>query len=121
MNDLSWFLYLADVLPNLASSLGLTSAVLAIGGGFGLIWWYIGSFVDKDVVPVPKPLFAVWFPAALIALACSLVPSKETIYLIAGSEAGEAVVTSEQGQEVLSDIQEIIKAQLNNLKDSGSE
>jgi len=118
MNDLSWFLYMADVLPNLAVSLGFISTLLAIGGGFGLVWWYIGSFVDKDVIPVPKPLFAVWFSMAFIALACGFIPSKETIYLIAGSEAGEAVVTSEQGQEVLSDIQEIIKHQLDSLKKS---
>lgn len=36
--------------------------------------------------------------------------------LIAGAEAGEAVVTSEAGQEILDDIQEVIRYQLGELK-----
>lgn len=36
--------------------------------------------------------------------------------LIAGAEAGEAVVTSEAGQEILNDIQEVIRHQLGELK-----
>ena len=46
----------------------------------------------------------------------TLTPSKETIYLIAGSEAGEAVVTSAEGQEIINDIRLIIKGQLNKLE-----
>jgi hypothetical protein len=47
-----------------------------------------------------------------------LVPTKETIYLIAASEAGETVVESKEGQKVLNDIQEIINLQLQRLKET---
>jgi hypothetical protein len=69
-------------------------------------------FGERKYLP-PK-----WFVTISITafILLSLIPSKETIYLVAGSEAAETVVTSETGQEVMSDLKEILKIQLDNLK-----
>lgn len=120
MNDLSWFLYLADVLPNAASSLGAIGFGVSFLGGVGLLIWKFAYEMEKDTcedaVDVPKGFCWTWSVFFLLFIITHFVPSKETIYLIAGSEAGEAVATSEVGQEILNDIQQVIKHQLNELK-----
>jgi len=120
MNDLSWFLYLADVLPNAASSLGGLGFIVSVLGGFGLLFWKCLYEFNKndyeEMVDVPKGFCWVWSVFFFLLVITHFVPSKETIYLIAGSEAGEAVVTSETGQEILNDIQQVIKHQLKELK-----
>ena len=124
MNSLSWFLYLAEVLPNLAGTIVALSVLLTVAititsvvrtmvvvdsgmtlttrkAGYKLIWGFWG----KTVIPL-----------LLLGTLMNLIPSRETIYLIAGSEAGEAVVTSTEGQEILNDIKEVIRYQLGELK-----
>jgi hypothetical protein len=63
-----------------------------------------------------SPKYSILALSVGMLLFSTLIPSKETIYLIAGSQAGEAVVTSESGQEILNDIHEVIKHQLGQLK-----
>lgn len=111
MNSLSWLLYLASILPQLQISLGIAAGVL--------FFWFLVVCIDRDsrsyreAWKVPKWQMPV---AAILLLIAALIPSKNTLYLIAGSEAGEAVVTSQQGQEILNDVQEVIRAQLGKLK-----
>jgi len=117
MNELSWFLYLAEILPRIGSFTGIMGLLL-FGVAFILPPKGVKLFsrdhealftgLDRLVVP-----FCAWLLLLLLAF---LTPSKETIYLIAGSEAGEAVVTSPEGQEILNDIKQIIRGQLNSLK-----
>lgn len=120
MNNLSWLIYLADVVPSFAG-------VLIFVGALGFVLWAARNAVagiGSDGIPFEGVLSgraSAKYPFAfamvsLFALA-ALIPSKETIYLIAGSEAGEAVVTSEQGQEILNDVQQVIKSQLQKLQD----
>lgn len=109
MNSLSWFLYLADVIPNFSILFGLLSGGAAVAAGISLMAW--GDKVVQGKVPV---LFI--FSSVLAASIASSIPSKQTIYLIAGSEAGETVVTSQEGQEILNDVKAIIKQQLANMK-----
>jgi len=125
MNSLSWFLYLAETLPNLSVLVFLLGIVLFIGY---LVWSFIvfnphywGFDSDqtndrkRDRI---KTAWKVWpFALSLSMLAIStMVPSKKTIYLVAGSEAGEYVVTSHEGQEIINDIKTIIKSQIEGLK-----
>jgi len=130
MNGLSWFLYFAEVLPNLSNVIW---SIGAYGGVtlylFSLAWWVVvhenpdaEEKATRDSTKFLKFVSYKLSPAIVFLIVISvLIPSKETIYLIAGSEASEYAVTSEYGQEVLGDIKDIIKAQLNNLKDSDSE
>lgn len=114
MNTLSWFLYLAEVVGKLGSLASLASVVGVICF-FGIAFWWGCWQENKENVPQPpmKPFFIIWIIAIFLSV---VVPSKETVYLIAGSQAGEAVVTSETGQEILTDIQAVIRAQLADLK-----
>lgn len=109
MNGLSWFLYLADVVPNV----GQASVIYLIFGGLmgGFVLAFMRIELEKEI-PI-KTFIASLFLALIISV---LVPSKDTIYLIAGSEAGEYVVTSPEGQEIINDIKAIIKSQIEELK-----
>ena len=117
MNSLSWFLYLAEVLPRV-NGLAFLLTFLIFCGWFILPPKGVEMFGKGHEYPLlgwsrVKPLIPLWFFLVVLAF---LMPSRDTFYLIAGSEAGEAVVTSEAGQEILEDIQEVIQHQLNELK-----
>lgn len=115
MNNLSTLIYLAEILPNFGMLLGLL--------GFSLLGlWLIvvittGFYNDmSDIYKRPKKDYpkikGYLIPITLLFTVSILVPSKETIYLIAGSEAGEYVVSTPEAQEIITDIHAIIKKQL---------
>lgn len=125
MNSLSWFLYLADVIGNVQGLL----TTLSLLSGAGLSLWFLFGFIGIDsdwdtkrdvkrvrVKELSKSVARFLWVPVVFALPASLIPTKDTIYLIAGSEAGEAVVTSQEGQEILNDIKEVIRYQLGELK-----
>lgn len=122
MNNLSWFIYFVEVIPNISLFL-LVSGQIALFGSLFIMFcsipFYVESY-DND-----KPKYVEWYKLyykrilpilVFILLIAILIPSKETMYLIAGSELGETVVTSQEGQEIMNDIHEIIKHQLGVLK-----
>ena len=121
MNALSWFLYFADVTGNLRGLLLLFTVV----GGVASIMAFFGWLMQRDLYGADSvtanTLGSISFKLAPVVVVCAilsaLMPSKETIYLIAGSEAGETIVASPQGQEILNDVQEVIRYQLSQLKD----
>lgn len=129
MNSLSILLYIADVLYT-------TTGVLT---GFLIFGWFgyvVGSLLYKmwgndawsyddpdtrekrkkarEWSPFPKQK---WFwISGLVILFLTLVPSKDTFYMIVASEAGETVVNTPEAQEIMSDVKEIIDIQLEKLK-----
>ena len=110
MNSLSWFLYLAEVVPNIGVASIFYLCIVGFVGSFLL------AFMAEELGPENLPIkthIALLVGAVLLAV---LTPSKQTIYLIAGSEAGEYVVTSPEGQEIINDIKAIIKSQIEELK-----
>lgn len=117
MNSLSWFLYLADVIGNIQ---GLLIFFAVISGLSTLVWFFAKAYsvTDNDESAGRFANFTWYIPWVFVSTAflASVIPSKDTIYLIAGSEAGEAVVTSTEGQEILNDIKEVIRYQLGELK-----
>lgn len=121
MNSLSWLIYFADIVPNfagfcifLAIAFGILTALYVMVKAFA----NSGDDDAEAFVKIPLVYFspAIFFVAAFVSI---LLPSREAIYLIAGSEAGEMVVTSEAGKEILGDIQAVIKGQLEALKPKG--
>jgi len=59
------------------------------------------------------PNFYVLVPLVVfLGVIATLIPDQNTIYLIAGSEAGEYVVNTPEAQEILNDVHKIIKLQL---------
>jgi amino acid transporter len=117
MNDLSWFLYYADVVPRISKFFVFVGIILAIFYAARAAFSGAEEFPFQGVasgrVNPKHRLFAI---ALVLFFLTSLVPSKQTIYLIAASEASEVVVTSEVGQQTLLDIQEILQHQLDSLK-----
>ena len=113
MNNLSWFLYLADLVSDIEGNMAIvffmTIFIMAI-------WGLIVLLGDDGSETYKK-----WLKPALITLGVILVvtvfiPTKKTMYLIAASEASEYVVTSPEGQEIINDIKLIIRSQIDGLK-----
>lgn len=131
MNRLSLVIYLADTLPRFANVL-LTCGIITIVviAAITLVRMISKAehtdnytkqyqkdkyeyYTNFDVMYYVK---YIWIGVLLLSVS-ALVPSKETFYLIAGSEAGEYIVESEEGREIIEDIQEVIKLQLNRMKE----
>jgi len=129
MNSLSWILYFVDVTYQVQ---GLLIAVMIVGWMIYAIWRaFVGIWAssiwssDEDGVVEQKKkaqllpiLPSKWYFAATIAvsLLLTLIPSKDTVYMIAASEAGEYVVNTPEAQEMLGDLKSILKMQLRKLE-----
>lgn len=103
MNQLSWFLYIADVAGSLGKVAIAFGVVLTIVGLVGTAAWLISSTIrasdndkswDEWVILWSVPRKALPYGIALILVACVL-PSRNTMYAIAASQVGEQVINSE--------------------------
>lgn len=116
MNSLSWFIYVADMLPNLAAitlTLGVSGLTLYV------IVYIIRASINVDELPANRlPYPSLGWACLTIGLIVlqALIPSKTTLYSILAVELGEEVLTSEVGQELLTDVREVIQFQLEELK-----
>lgn len=128
MNSLSWFLYLADVLPRFGTGASVLGMVLTI---LGVILFTIGIIVPwnhnirtsgtyeesvehrKHIGKISTRMLAV----AAITIALGIfIPKKETFYMIAASEIGEVVIKSEESREIFNELKDTIMSQLRNMK-----
>ena len=122
MNDLSILIYAADVLPKIATSLGALSFFTAIGimaatvGKIAYKAENADSYTQRvkpetyEAAVKIKPFSLVkwlWVPVVLMLFA-AMIPSKQTIYLIAGSEVGEMAINTPEAREVMGDIKTIL-------------
>lgn len=107
MNDLSLLIYFADVLPNLREELAFISFICLLSS---VSLSFMGLDRSTPWSPAKPMLAAIAF--ALVFFMSLLIPSKETFYLIAGSEAGEYVVNTPEAKEIMQDIHTIIKQQI---------
>lgn len=110
MNSLSWLLYLADVVGDLndLSKLTLVAslfALLAAGTSFLVATSDDEKSLAKDLGYLSK-IFC-WVAVVAMVLVV-VVPSSKTIYLIAASESGEYVATSERSQRILDKIEGVL-------------
>lgn len=125
MNTLSLLLLLADVAPKIGGiglAVALLITIIAVVNIFGVAfqedhWSFLTEKQKQEIVDAKANLardvrrrYAI--PIIVGLLFFALLPSKATIYLVAGSEAGEVVVMSEAGQAILDDVQAVIRAQL---------
>src|SRR5690348_11017194 len=102
MNSLSWFLYLCDILGNIK----LTCLIILIIGGFGggiitaILWGNWSDYPNNQ-----KPIkFTTWYLSFVVftAIFVCLIPSKQTMYMIAASEAVQrAALNTAEGQEMI--------------------
>jgi len=112
MNTLSWLLYVADAFESLGILLGITAT---IGVVLVLFTAIITAFHDVNNYDGPNRgasrLKMLWIPVLAGLIACA-IPSSNTIYMIAASEAGSAVVNSPDGREMLDGVKAIIKKKI---------
>lgn len=126
MNNLSWFIYLAELIPSIRGSI-IIWAFLAIIL-LAIYSLFIGHKIDmayhndddnyRDTL---KSRLASVLKKAVVTIivlwtVAILLPSKQTLYMIAASEVGEKVATSPQAQEIMKDISAVLKKQLEELK-----
>lgn len=123
MNNLSWLMYIADVLP----SIGTFSFVLGFIGTVAVFaFTFIYAMFKEDAMETIRedrwkdvnPFSWCWWlllfvPLLVLSL---LIPPKETIYMIAASEAGEVMVTSEYGKELIQELKLILDNQIEAYK-----
>lgn len=116
MNDLSWFLYFVDVSQRVMPLVVVFGAMLALVGLVippkGVTMFSFDHEHPFQGVGRLKNVFIGWCVALVFAV---MIPSEDTLYMMAASEGGEAVVTSPQGKEVLDKINTIINNQLDEL------
>lgn len=109
MNSLSWMIYFASVVGNVQGFLGFaTFAIAAVIGGVALFMTMESESVVKSAPFLRK---YIWLPI-VSGLVATLIPSSQTIYLIAASEAGETVITNPETIEMMTDLKAIIKKRL---------
>lgn len=112
MNSLSWLLYAADVADNIKTTGGMVAVFSTIGGlaAFGLSFILAEPFsfdseetkaekrgVGKAIRATSKTFIIIG--VSLITIG-TLLPSRETMMLIAASEVGETVLASDQAQKI---------------------
>jgi hypothetical protein len=107
MNQLSWTLYLSDLLPNLGKIsvlIFIMMAVIAVGmivyGGILKDGWGIGDPVWVKGHKIQKNGLWLFVPMTILLAAGAAMPSKGTIQMIALSQVGEAVLQLEDMQEI---------------------
>ena len=120
MNSLTWFIYLANVIPNFGGLLTFVSmgSLVAIGIWLIVVAAYNSSWdvCNGRSSPMEFPSLKVFLLPLLTGDVATLVPSQTTIYTMLASEMGEEMAMSEAGQQVLNDLKEVVQYQLQELK-----
>jgi hypothetical protein len=118
MNMLTLVIYLADVIPNVSKIIGLLTVALTIV----TCVWTVGVAVHNDCqyyktekAPYP-PVTKLIVLCTILGLIFAIIPGRQTILLMAGSQFGEQVVTSPEAKQLFSDIQQVIHDQLDQYK-----
>lgn len=120
MNNLSIILYFIDVLGNIQGLFGVTAGFGVFGTLFLVVFWVSESRRYGNEISRPFhgsiPVLAV-LTVVTLALIAVCIPSRTTMQMIAVSEASEMVIMNEEVREVMSDVKDVLKTQLNKLKE----
>lgn len=119
MNSLSWFLYFADVLTNLQPVLAIPAVAAAISGGIAIFVFFMTNDKHDEIErkAAKKAAQLLWSVAIICGLSACLIPSRTTIYMMAGSELAEIVVTDPVNIDVMKDVRTLIQKQLKEALD----
>ena len=116
MNGLSIALWIADIVVKLSIAIywiaGLTIAAIIITNLIIIVSRAEDKKPFKEFVPVAKNYLFMSIIAILIS---TIIPSQNTIYLIAGSEIGETVITSPENVETMSKVRELVNTKLDEM------
>lgn len=104
MNTLSIFIYLTQVLTNLHMVIGFLLLIGFSSAVIILFAWILMAdhYGFKPACDFYKPWLARWLvPMSIITIIHVVLPSRETAILIASSEVGEKIVTSDKVSTVV--------------------
>lgn len=106
MNSLSWLIYTISVLDKLGSFAVVVMLVSAAATAITLAAWVItwGEYYGKE--PFPTQYFTRWLKISIPLLVASsllhiAIPNDKNMMLIAASEVGQRVITSDQAKSVM--------------------
>lgn len=102
MNELSWLIYLAQVLTSLGYLFVGMSIILLIAAAIGVLAACI-AHDEADVKTARKVAFVCIPLCVLCAFVGNVLPNKETLYAIAASQLGERIVQSGEVKELSND------------------
>lgn len=99
MNNLSWLIYVADMVGNLS---GLLTGIIVMAVALTIIMGCIAvdSYDEEYKKSYGKKAYKFLKLALLCGVLSVVVPSKNTLYLIAASEMGEQVIQTETAKKV---------------------
>lgn len=115
MNSLSYLIYFAEVVGNARIFLKISTFAFLV---VFVVYWVIASVHNHDNRELrynkgeekdPKKFLPLGICGAVFALLLVFVPTQKTVYLIAGSELGETVITSPEMKEIYTDLRAILK------------
>lgn len=117
MTTLSWLLYFAEISTNIGIFSGImmfSSAVIGVVLALIIMCNNTRDMPDAFNINAPKirNTCAAIFFFSMFGL---LFPSQNTVYLIIASESANTVVTSETGQKMIGDIQNIVSLKLDDI------
>lgn len=122
MNTLSWFFYLADIIGNI-SVFFIAGSIIMLVLSLGVALIVAIQNEDESLEPgepgyvspyIVKPYVIV---GGIMLFISTFIPQTETIYMIAGSELGQATIQSEVGQDIMNKLQTILDLQIEEMKD----
>lgn len=105
------YIYLAGVANNIKALFGVSAAIVAFST---FIYFFITYLNSLDGERISKK-FVGWMSVLCFVLfgIASLIPSKDTMYMMAygylGEKAGRAVLENEDVREVTSDLLKLVK------------
>jgi hypothetical protein len=103
-------IYVAEVFSNLQAATRILAflSTLVVSLVIAIQWAYWGDNQHKKQ-PIKSSILLPFIPLLFLMISI-ITPSSKTVYMIAGSEAGEQVVNSEEGKEILSNIKTILNS-----------
>ncbi len=101
------FLYTADVLPKIATVVGVFFTIAVIVSTAAAI---VALTDERERTHVPRILAALVVSASCVALSL-LVPSRQTLYLMAGAHYAKQAVSSKTGEK----LKELLEKEIDNL------
>lgn len=119
MNSLSWMIYAADVLSNIGGLLlflAIASMIISVGvfifAGPAIGIWDEDDRQYKHAKAALGFVLSKWWVPLVCGFLWAVIPSQNTIYMIAASEAGETIVKTPEAQEIFNDLKTIIRQKL---------
>lgn len=116
MNDLSLFLYAADVVGSVKGVAWFGAVVTFAVSGF-----MMGARADGNKDIKRGHIRAGWAGLFACILIASLTPGKQTMYAIAASEVGERVISSPTGERAIRAIDAWLDRQIGETKTKESD